>query len=266
MRKATHLASVITVLVLLAAGTSFGCGSEGAGDTAGKSTGVGADENASDNAQSDISSTTLSHAIDETQTIALPAPQLKGPVSIEETIEGRRSVRDYTDEPLSLEELGQLLWAMQGITSPHGGRAAPSAGGTYPLEVFVVSGAVTGVPPGAYRYGPASHDLTLVVGGDVRASLQAASLNQQWVGAAPVDIVVAAIYERTMERYGERGIRYVHLEAGHAAQNLCLQAVGLGLGAVTVGAYHDEDVKALLKMTSEEEPLYLIPVGRPACN
>jgi SagB-type dehydrogenase family enzyme len=260
VKKATHLALVITISVLLVAGTSVGCASEGADDTAGESAvvgsqenaGAGADQSASNNAQSDISSTSRGHAADDNQTIVLPTPQLKGSVSLEEAIEGRRSVRDYTDEPLSLEELSQLLWAMQGITSPHGGRAAPSAGGTYPLEIFVVSGAVTAVPPGVYRYRPASHDLAPIVAGDVRASLQAASLDQQWVGKAPLDIVVAAVYERTMERYGERGVRYV------------LQAVGLGLGAVTVGAFHDEDVKALLHMTSEEEPLYVIPVGQPA--
>jgi SagB-type dehydrogenase family enzyme len=255
LKKATRPASVLIVLALIVAGTTFGCADE---DGARSTT-----ENADENAQLDTSSTSPSQDAKDLDIIALPAPRVEGPVSLEETIAKRRSLRDYTDEPLSLEELSQLLWATQGITSSHGGRAAPSAGGTYPLEIYVASAAVTGVPPGVYRYRPAGHDLTLVVGGDVHASLEAASLNQQWVGDAPVDIVVAAVYERTTGTYGERGVRYVHMEAGHAAQNLYLQATGLGLGAVVVGAFYDEDVQALLHMPPEETPLYIIPVGRP---
>jgi SagB-type dehydrogenase family enzyme len=251
VKNLIHPASVTTVLVLLVAGVGLGC--------AGEAT----DQTADEKAQMDASSTSLSPAVREMGIVALPDPRKEGPVSLEEAIQGRRSVREFTDEPLSLEELGQLLWATQGITSQQGGRAAPSAGGTYPLEVYVASGAVTGVPPGVYRYRPADHDLTSVTAGDVRASLQASGLDQQWIGDGAVDIIIAAVYERTTERYGERGVRYVHLEAGHAAQNLCLQAIALGLGAVTVGAFHDEEVQALLGMAPGEQPLYVIPVGRP---
>lgn len=194
----------------------------------------------------------------------LPAPRLQGSLSLEEAIHARRSVREFTDEPLSLGELGQLLWAAQGITSAEGARAAPSAGGTYPLEIYVVAGRVTGLEAGVYRYRPQGHLLEPVAAGDVRARLAAASLDQVWVSDAAADLVVAAVYARTAETYGERGIRYVHLEAGHAAQNLCLQAVALGLGAVTVGAFSDEDVSAVVHLTDEQQPLYVVPVGRPA--
>lgn len=198
-----------------------------------------------------------------TTTVRLPTPNPGGPVSLEDAIQRRRSVREFTDEPLSMEELGQLLWAAQGITSDQGARAAPSAGGTYPLELYVAAGRVTGLEPGVYHYHPQSHALELVATGDVRARLMEASLDQACVGAGAVDMIIAAVYERTMERYGERGVRYVHLEAGHAAQNLCLQAVALGLGAVTVGAFSDEQVQGAVGLGADEEPLYVIPVGKP---
>ncbi|MCX8032646.1 MAG: SagB/ThcOx family dehydrogenase [Thermoleophilia bacterium] len=203
-----------------------------------------------------------SDSTDTTVRIELPDPSLKGSISLEEAIQRRRSVREYADSPLTLAEVSQLLWATQGITSPQGGRAAPSAGGTYPLEVYVVAGTVTGLDSGVYRYVPREHSLVLVKQGDFRSKLQEASLNQAWVGGAPVNFVIAAVYERTTQRYGERGVRYVHLEAGHAAQNLCLQATALRLGAVTVGAFTDEQVQAALDLPTEIKPLYVIPVGR----
>lgn len=198
----------------------------------------------------------------ENRSVGLPAPRKEGPVSLEEAVQSRRSIREFSGEPLTLEEVGQLLWAAQGITSAQGARAAPSAGGTYPLELYLAAGDIAGLEPGVYHYRPAGHGLVAVSAGDVRARLVEASLDQAWVGEAAADFIIAAVYERTKERYGERGVRYVHLEAGHAAQNLCLQATALGLGAVTVGAFTDEDVWAVLGMAEEETPLYVIPVGR----
>ncbi len=202
----------------------------------------------------------------DARTIALPAPRGEGPMSLEAAIQARRSMREFTDEPLSLDEVGQLLWAAQGITSPQGARAAPSAGGTYPLEIYVAVGRVTELEPGIYRYRPAGHDLELVAAGDVRALLAEASLDQAWVAEGAIDVVIAAAYARTTEKYGERGIRYVHLEAGHAAENLCLQATALGLAAVTVGAFSDEELAAAVQMSNKHEPLYVVPVGRPASH
>jgi len=185
-------------------------------------------------------------------------------MSLEEAIKARRSVRDYTGEPVSLAEVAQLLWAAQGITSERGARAAPSAGGTYPLELYVVAGDVEGLPPGVYHYRPKTHDLVEWGPRDRRAALAEASLNQAWVRTAAVDIVIAAVYARTTQTYGERGIRYVDLEAGHAAENLCLQAVALGLGSVMVGAFYDDEVQGVLDLPADHEPIYVIPVGRPA--
>jgi len=168
-------------------------------------------------------------------------------------------VRSFDDQRLTPGELAQLLWAAQGITSPSGLRTAPSAGALYPLEVYVV------VPDGAYRYEAQGHRLIPQVEGDMRPALAAAALGQSSVASAPAVIVIAAVYARTAERYGtERSPRYVHLEAGHAAQNVLLQAVALGLGAVPVGAFDDERLKAILTLPTDQQPLYLIPVGHPS--
>ena len=188
--------------------------------------------------------------------VTLPAPTLQGRMSLEETLAQRGSVRQYADRPLSQAELGQLLWAAQGITSSGGLRTAPSAGARYPLELYVV------LPEGVYHYQPQGHRLDLHLAGDQRAALHAVTLRQDAVLQAPAILVVAAVYGRTAERYGaERTPRYVHMEVGHAAQNVLLQAVALGLGAVPVGAFYDRDVQQTLALPAEQEPLYLIPVG-----
>ena len=194
------------------------------------------------------------------EVVPLPEPRLRGEMSVEEAIAKRRSVRSYRDESLTLEELSQLLWSAQGITSSNGYRSAPSAGATYPFEVYVVVGNVEGLELGIYRYIPGKHALELVKSGDYRIELQRACLDQEWVGSAPVDIVLVAFYERTTEVYGERGVRYVHMEAGHIGQNVYLQATALGLGTVAVGAFHDDEVASLLG--TEGAPLYVFPVGR----
>ncbi|MFH0943224.1 MAG: SagB/ThcOx family dehydrogenase [Candidatus Beckwithbacteria bacterium] len=199
---------------------------------------------------------------ESSERIKLPEPKFEGKIPVEKAIRERRSVRDYQDESLSLPEISQLLWAAQGITSPEGLRTVPSAGALYPLEIYLVVGKVEGLPPGVYKYQPKDHQLVKVVEGDKRDQLSQAALNQTWIKEAPVVIVISAVYERTTAKYGERGIRYVYMEVGHAGQNIYLQAVALDLGTVTVGAFSDEQVKALLQMAKEEQPLYLMPVGR----
>jgi len=198
----------------------------------------------------------------EPGTIRLPEPRYDSDVSIEETLLKRRSVRDYTGEPLKLWEVSQLLWAAQGITATWGGRTAPSAGATYPLETYLVVGDVEGLEKGVYKYDPHRHELRKVLDGDKRAELAAAALGQGWVREGAVDIVFTAIYERTTGRYGRRGIRYVHMEVGHAGQNVYLQAVALDLGTVVIGAFYDNQVKRVLNLPDEEHPLYIMPVGR----
>jgi len=192
------------------------------------------------------------------QFIDLPAPRLKGILTLEEALSKRRSVRQFSDKALTMDELGQLLWAAQGITHPSGLRTAPSAGALYPLEVYAVT------PDGVYHYEPQGHRLALQLPGDARNALHAAALQQDAVRQAPAVIVIAAIYERTAEKYGEeRSPRYVHLEAGHAAQNILLQAVALELGAVPIGAFYDDQVKKALALPDDQQPLYLIPTGHP---
>jgi SagB-type dehydrogenase family enzyme len=198
--------------------------------------------------------------------VELPSPETTGAMSVEQAIAQRRSVRSYTDEPLSLRDLSQLLWAAQGITDPvQKFRAAPSAGATYPLELYVVVGAngVTGLAEGVYHYDPNEHRLENTLRGDLRSELADAALGQSWVREAPIDIVIAAVYGRTTNRYGDRGIRYVHMEAGHVGQNLYLQAEARGLAMVVVGAFYDDQVRGILQLPDDQTPLYIIPVGHP---
>ncbi len=195
--------------------------------------------------------------------IKLPAPEKYGRMTVEEAISKRRSIRSYKDKPLTLYKISQLLWAAQGITSKDGKRAAPSAGATYPLELYLVVGAVEGIEPGVYHYSPHNHTLTLIFAGDVRAELMDACLGQDWVGEAPVSIVICAVYERTTARYGERGVRYVHIEVGCVCENIYLEATSLGLGTVAVGAFYDEEVAGILQLPESVKPLLVMPVGIP---
>jgi SagB-type dehydrogenase family enzyme len=194
--------------------------------------------------------------------IELPDPRLDGDVSVEEALLARRSIRKYTGEPLTLEDVSQLLWAAQGITDPRGFRTVPSAGALYPLEVYVVVGDVENLAEGVYKYKPHGHELMKVLDGDKRAELAKAALGQAWVKEAAINIVITAVYERTTVKYGDMGIRYVYMEVGHAAQNLCLQATAMDLGIVTVGAFYDEQVKEILNLPEKEKSLYIIPIGK----
>jgi SagB-type dehydrogenase family enzyme len=194
---------------------------------------------------------------------SLPPPRLDSGCSVERAMHERRSVRAFGSDPLTLSESGQLLWAAQGITGAEGQRAAPSAGALYPLEVYLVVGRVNGLKPGLYHYTPATHALTLVRAGDERAPLAAAAFGQEWVSESPAVLVFAAVERRTSRKYGDRAPRYVAIEVGHAAQNVFLQAVCLGLGAGVVGAFDDLAVGHLLSLPEGESAVYLMPVGRP---
>jgi SagB-type dehydrogenase family enzyme len=194
--------------------------------------------------------------------IKLPRPQLRGQHSLEELLQHRRSVRELAETSLTVEEISQLLWAAQGITDSGGFRTAPSAGALYPLEVYVVAATVKGVEAGVYRYLPRTHELVQKKGGDKRKELVEAALGQPSVEEAPATLAFSAVYERTMGRYGERGVRYAHIEVGHAAQNVFLQAGALGLRTVVIGAFDDDGVKSVVGMRDGEQPLYIMPVGR----
>ncbi len=190
--------------------------------------------------------------------ITLPKVTERGSVSIEEVLHRRRSVRDYKRESLSMEEVSQLLWAGAGRNLYR--RTAPSAGATYPLEVYLVAGEVEGLEPGVYHYSIPKHHLKKVKVGDIRRSLSRAALEQRMIERAPVSVVIAADYHRTTGHYGQRGIRYIHMEVGHVGQNISLQAVAFNMGTVMIGAFDDKQVKEILSI--EEEPLYIIPVGK----
>jgi SagB-type dehydrogenase family enzyme len=195
--------------------------------------------------------------------IALPSPEVETGKPVERTLNSRRSIREFSGETLSLAQISQMLWAAQGQTSPQGYRTAPSAGALYPLDVYLAVGEITGLPAGVYLYDPRGHALERVGSEDRRRQLSDAALAQIWIRRAAAVIILAAVFRRTTRKYGERGHRYVHLEAGHAAQNVYLQAVSLGLGTTTVGAFHDERVKAVLELPQEADPLCLLPIGRP---
>ncbi len=194
--------------------------------------------------------------------VTLPKPQFDSAASVESTLLKRRSVREFRDVPLTLEDLSQLLWAAQGITNRAGFRTAPSAGALYPLEVYALVGNVPGLPAGLYHYIPHGHELLRIADGDTRSSLVRAAYDQPSIAEAPAVLALCAVYERVTEKYGERGLRYVHMEAGHAAQNVYLQAVSLHLGTVVLGAFDEKRVKDVLRLDGQAEPLYLMPVGR----
>lgn len=187
--------------------------------------------------------------------IYLPEPETVGEMSLEETIKKRRSVRSFDDKELNLEQISQILWAAQGITDEKGHRSVPSAGALYPLEVYVVK------KDGVFHYIPEGHKMEIILEGDIRKKLKEICLGQQWVEDAPVDIIITGVYKRTTIKYGDRGIRYVYLEAGTACQNILLQAVSLGLGAVPVGAFRDNQIQEILNLSKDETPLFVIPIG-----
>jgi SagB-type dehydrogenase family enzyme len=195
--------------------------------------------------------------------ISLPEPVRKGTVSLEECLENRRSIRQYSQSPLALSAVSQLLWATQGITGKGSGRSAPSAGALYPLEVYLAAGKVDGLSAGVYKYRPQEHSLVLVRNKNIIDELSSSALNQPAIKNGAVNMVLCAVYERLKTKYGERSIRYATLEAGHAAQNFCLQAVSLGLAAVTIGAFDDERVKSVTGMENNESPLYILAAGHP---
>jgi SagB-type dehydrogenase family enzyme len=199
--------------------------------------------------------------IDLPTKIKLSKPEASDRSSIEELIEKRRSIRRYTDKDLSESIISRILWAAQGISSEDGLRTSPSAGALYPLEVHVVAGEGSGLEPGTYRYISEEHMLVQEIEGDLREKLSKAALSQPMIKNAYVSIVISAIYPRITSKYGKRGIRYAHMEAGHAAQNVYLLGVELGIGTCAVGAFEDEEVRKVLKMPANEEPLYILPLG-----
>ncbi len=183
-------------------------------------------------------------------------PKYKGMVSVEEAIFLRRSVRNFKDVKINEEKLSQILWSAYGVTERiNNFRSIPSAGATYPLEIYFIN------YEGLYYYYPKDHSIEIIKKGDLRKQLSNLCLNQNFVSKASLCIIICAVYERTTIYYGQRGLRYVYFEVGHCAQNVCLQTVALGLNSVCIGAFDDKEIKKLLSYPENLEPLYIIAIG-----
>ena len=227
--------------------------------------------------ETQVNDATLKRVSETPLTYILPPPKLDGTMSVEKALANRRSHRRFQDKALSAEKLSQILWSAYGITQPRednpdrpanrpsfrgGLRTAPSAGATFPLEIYAIVGNVTGIEPGVYRYISEKHKLVKVIDEDVREELTAAALGQVMIQQAPATIFWSAIFSRSTVRYGDRGReRYVAMDLGHSAQNVYLQAEALGLGTCAIGAFTDAEVSRVLRLPAEEEPLYMMPVG-----
>ncbi len=203
--------------------------------------------------------------------IELPEPLLTSSVSIEEAMQNRRSVREFKPDALTIEQVSQILWAAYGITEPRshpsflrgGLRTAPSAGALYPLDIYLVCGNVEQLQAGIYKYFSEAHSLELIAPGDIRKDLAEAALKQDFIEVAPISIIYVAIFDRTTQKYGNRGReRYVCTDLGHSAQNVYLQTYGLNLGTCAVGAFTDKMVSMVMLLPDREEPLYIMPVGK----
>ena len=207
----------------------------------------------------------------EEEIVKLSEPRLSSRISVEEALLNRRSIREFTNEALTLFEVSQILWSAYGITKEHsypsflrgGLRTATSAGALYPLEIYLVAGNVKGLKNGIYRYISDGHFLELISDGDFRKDLSDAALNQEFIAQAPASLVYTAIFKRTTKKYGNRGReRYVCMDLGHSAQNVYLQAYALNIGTCAIGAFTDRMVSMVMQLPDNEEPLYILPFGK----
>jgi SagB-type dehydrogenase family enzyme len=200
-------------------------------------------------------------------TVSLPAPQLTGNLSVEAAIENRRSVRHYSNQSVTLDNVSQILWSAQGITdTQYQLRAAPSAGQVYPLEVYVIAGPnVSGLQEGVYQYEPSNNTLEMFMNGDLRSDLSNIADGQLWVKQAPLDILITGDNQKMIDKYPDKDLstRFVDLEAGHAGENIYLQAESLGLVTVSLGSFDSNQLSQKFELPSNETPLYIFPIGHP---
>lgn len=198
--------------------------------------------------------------------IKLPTPHTDGGISVEKALSERRSIRSFRNESLTLDEVSQLLWAAQGVTDDKGHRTSPSAMASYPLEVYLLAGNVTGLPAGVYHYSPQGHNLTTISLGDKIDLLFNASMGDKkdWRASAPAVIIVTGVFERINKVPGEDLSRFVYIEAGTASENLLLEVVSLGLGATYIAGFDENKTREYLGLAAGEEPIGVLPVGRVA--
>ena len=194
------------------------------------------------------------------ETLSLPKPFVSSEKSLNRCLMDRRSRRRYTAESLTLQEVSSLLFAADGITNARGFRTAPSAGATFPMEIYIYARYVDSLEKGVYHYLPQVHSIEMIKKGDISRMLSKEALEQKWVANASMLIIIAAQMDRTVSVYGERGYRYVYMEAGHIGQNIYLEAEELGLGTAGIGAFQDNEIKKVLGI--DESPLYIFPIGR----
>jgi SagB-type dehydrogenase family enzyme len=196
-----------------------------------------------------------------TDLIKLPQTECNPGQPLEQLLAQRRCVRKYAHRSVTLANAASLLWAAQGVNADDDLRTAPSAGALHPIEIYLAAGAVTELAPGIYRYLPNEGAIENAAEGDRRVALARAALGQAWVADAALILIIAADYEHTTSKHGRRGKRYVHMEAGHVAQNVLLMAATLNLGSAVVGAFDDKLVAATTGLGRHQAPLYLLPVG-----
>ena len=196
------------------------------------------------------------------QPIALPDPVTAGGEAMRDVMASRRSVRHFTDEKVTLQELSQLLWAAQGVTNTKGWRTVPSAGAKFPIEIYVVADRVEGLEPGLYHYRVGAHELALIRSPAEKIDLQRACLNQASVSRAALDLIIMGVVWRVAEKYGEeRSERYVVVEGGAVMEHVSLEAHALGLGSVCVCGLEDDQVQQFVG--TDTLPIAVMPVGRP---
>jgi SagB-type dehydrogenase family enzyme len=198
--------------------------------------------------------------------IPLPQPHEGVAGSLQECLRRRRSTREFSAEPLQVDEIAQLLWAGQGITSLAGLRTAPSPGAVYPLRLYLAAGRVESLIPGVYRYNPDEHAILRTAKADARWALSQAAMGQQCAADCAALIVIAATYRRLSREFGTHAQRLALIETGHVGQNVCLQAAALGLGCVGLGRFDPDLARHALHLPDSEDPLYLVACGRRAMH
>jgi len=198
--------------------------------------------------------------------IALPKPETDGGNGLWDVVGRRRSGRNYADSPITLDELSQMLWACQGITAQHAGhelRTAPSAGALYPIETYLVVNNVEGVEPGVYHYGIRRHQIECLRKGEFGGQVAEAALGQLMAAKAGVVFVWTAVTARNKSKYGERGYRYIYMDAGHIGAHVSLAAEALGLASCAIGALFDDEANDLLGVDGvQETTVYMTTVGK----
>ena len=202
--------------------------------------------------------------------IDLPPYEQRQDLSLNQVLSQRRSIRDFQDQPLPLEDLSYLLWAADGITRRQWGyefRAAPSAGALYPVETYLIVNNVSQLEKGLYHYSVKKHLLEQLNLGDLRVAIAEAALGQTICAAAAVVFVWTAVFGRSIWKYKQRAYRYVYLDAVHIGQNLALAATNLALGSCQIAALFDDQVNKILQIDGvEESVIYMSVVGRPAAG